>query len=125
MATNRYVIKHGDAWMERITVPGQKPNLIHMADGSGMLAVAYDATSGTLLKHGNAQLIELWAADARQRHTDDITSIEVVAFPVHKATIQILNDCIDYSGRVAQIRQELEKAGQQHADLANRRPSPW
>lgn len=113
-----YVIQHGDVWKRSSTGFG---GLQHVCDGSGELAVAYQGE--VLLKIGEASRVDEWLDLNRDRFRSmrdmleamredgDALEVVVVKVPVSQDIVAEINRCVAISGRVARLRDNLEKIG--------------
>lgn len=122
--TNRdgpYTIQHGDVWWtDGNSTPGGRMMGLgtrHVCAGSEFLAIAFDEDPDSpdcmLRKHGSAARVRAWADDCRKRlasagFAEDLT---VVEFPVHPATVALLNETIAGAGRVSRFVRRLAELG--------------
>lgn len=116
MTDGPYILAHGDVWhLDFGGTPGGIAlglNRRHICRGSERVAVCFDASDGTLHKHGAERGVEAWAAKTRKTLADaGITEaadgLVVVVFPPTPETIAELNAIIACSGRVLRIPDRL------------------
>ena len=117
--TRQYLIKHGDVWRSKGTsmLTGEA-ELIHVCDGTGEMAIAYD--DDVLLKVGEAGAVRGWCDAARAKGGPLLEGIEMIAFPISEATVGLINDCVERTGLVAKLPQLLEEIGRADPSLAAR-----
>jgi hypothetical protein len=123
-----YVIRHGDVWRQSGN-PGLVGNgLHHVCDGTGELAVAYQGD--VLLKVGGASSVDAWLDANREKFEqmremlagmgEDDDELVVLKLPVSQAIVDELNLCVAISGRVARLRENLERIGVEDPSLFER-----
>lgn len=120
MTNRKYVIRHGDAWIET-TEHGRPPRaaLDHVASASQLLAIAYDVEGGDLVKHGEHGHVSAWLLSPKGTVAQALYgAIEIVAFPVHPATVAALNACLDCPGRAGHLVETLGAIAAAHPALA-------
>ena len=115
-----YVIEHGDAWLETVDGrTGRRIDLQHVADGSALLAVAWETSEGTVLKRGSEAMVRAWVDGPKGKVSADLYGgVLVAAFPVHAATIELLNRLAENPHRGSLIEADLAAIGAAHPDLA-------
>lgn len=109
-----YYIDHGDVW-HRISGHPKR-----VCDGTAQLGIAY--SEDTLFKAGSERSVLDWIQKTKGKDTG--FEIEAVFFPVSEATINELNLCLMYTGRVAHILRNLEAIGIADPTLAERPKYP-
>jgi hypothetical protein len=92
----------------------------HICGPSGHIGVCYDATSGTLLRHGNGEQVAAWADKQRAKFAKadldmDDWQIETLLFPATQPILDELNRCVDTSGRVLRLKDFLEQQSPQES----------
>jgi hypothetical protein len=125
-----YVIRHGDVWKQNAG-PGLVDNgLLHVCDGTGEMAIAYQGDA--LLKIGGASSVDAWLDANREKldqmremlagmgEDDEDLDLVVLRLPVSQAIVDELNLCIAISGRVARLRENLERIGVDDPSLFDR-----
>ena len=104
METTRYVIEHGDPWMETLSAEGRRIELRHVADSSQRLAIAYEEEGGNMLRHGLHDLVSAWASSDKGRAGKALFGpIVVAAFPVSDEGARILNECLENGARAGSL----------------------
>jgi hypothetical protein len=114
-----YVIAHGDVWRNR----GENrltggPDLAHVCDGTGEMAIAYDGE--VLMKVGEAKAVREWCDRARAKAPGLLDDLAMASFPVSEATVSLINDCVERSGLVAKLPKLLDEIGIADPSLAQR-----
>ena len=131
-----YVIEHGDVWLREVVtdtgrrspVRGLTP-LTHVCDGTGMLAVAFDAEDGTLHKTGKAEDVSAWAAVSARKFADSgfdaiAGALTVVSFPISPETVAELNALRATTGRVLRLTERLSEIAEACPELLDRPTYP-
>jgi len=111
--SGRYVIEHGDVWLEPETDPrrpvGFRRNT-HVCSGSEELAVAI--VDDTMVKCGKAESVEAWVS----KHAG-FFEVTIVRFSVSPETVAELNACVANRNRASILVERLTEIGMNNPAL--------
>jgi hypothetical protein len=123
-----FVLEHGDVWKRSSASSRLGTGLEHICDSTGELSVAWQGD--ILLKVGSAEMVNRWMDANRAKFDgmremmeamgDEFEEIMVVRVPVSQAIIDEINLCVAISGRVARLRENLERIGIEDPSLFDR-----
>ena len=118
-----YEMKFGDVWFRESPETPMNTGLRHVCDGSGELAIAYQAD--VMLRMGSVKSVRAWfdKRAAMCMADDESAPVEIVAFPVCQETVEEMNRMHANPNRVTKLLETLAAIGEVRPDLLNRPPS--